>query len=52
MKNRSLYQEFVISKNLRTASFCQILNPRLDIFLKLKEKAEGSENYILGRMKA
>ena len=36
MANSSLYQEFVISRSLKIAFFGQILNSKLDLYLKLK----------------
>ena len=36
MANSSLYQEFAISRNLKIAFFGQILNSKLDLYLKLK----------------
>ena len=43
MENSSLYRDFVISKKLKIVSFSQILNSRLDLYLKLKERREGEE---------
>ena len=36
MANSSLYQEFVISRSLKIVFFGQILNSKLDLYLKLK----------------
>ena len=44
MENSSLYREFVISKNLKILFFSQILNSKLDLYLKCNESGEDDEN--------
>ena len=44
MENCSLYPEFIISKSLKIVFFSQILNSRLDLYLKRNERREDDEN--------
>ena len=43
MENSSFYREFVILENLKIVFFSEILNSRLNLYLKLKERGEGEE---------
>ena len=45
MENGSLYRKnFVVSKNFKIVFFNQILNSRLDLYLKRNEIGEDDEN--------